>query len=129
MQGAGCVSHDALLAWIALGQQPALPPGLALHAADGCAQTPHEARQQTGIRIPTMRVEFIGHFQPCMTEIYLHIDARMADYIRTHPYAHHLNEPRAVKCLLYTCVPTTGSCLGCSINTSCIRRSSPDALT
>ena len=22
-----------------------------------------------------------------MTEIYLHIDARMADYIRTHPYA------------------------------------------
>ena len=34
----------------------------------------------------TMRVELIGHFQPCMTEIYLHIDARMADYIRTHPY-------------------------------------------
>ena len=26
------------------------------------------------------------HFQPCMTDIYLHIDARMADYIRTHPY-------------------------------------------
>ena len=22
-----------------------------------------------------------------MTEIYIHIDARMADYIRTHPYA------------------------------------------
>ena len=34
----------------------------------------------------TMRVELIGHFQPCMTDIYLHIDARMADYIRTHPY-------------------------------------------
>ena len=33
-----------------------------------------------------MRVELIGHFKPCMTEIYLHIDARMADYIRTHPY-------------------------------------------
>ena len=33
----------------------------------------------------TMRAELIGHFQPCMTEIYLHIDARMADYIRTHP--------------------------------------------
>ena len=33
-----------------------------------------------------MRVELIGHFQPCMTDIYLHIDARMADYIRTHPY-------------------------------------------
>ena len=23
--------------------------------------------------------------KPCMTDIYLHIDARMADYIRTHP--------------------------------------------
>ena len=34
---------------------------------------------------PTMRAELIGHFKPCMTEIYLHIDARMADYIRTHP--------------------------------------------
>ena len=34
----------------------------------------------------TMRAELIGHFEPCMTDIYLHIDARMADYIRTHPY-------------------------------------------
>eukprot|EP01048_Picozoa_sp_COSAG05_P000400 COSAG05_NODE_11_length_38500_cov_831.349861_9_plen_37_part_00 len=34
-----------------------------------------------------MRAELIGHFQPCTTDIYLHIDARMADYIRTHPYA------------------------------------------
>ena len=33
----------------------------------------------------TMRVDIIGHFEPCMTEIYLHIDARVADYIRTHP--------------------------------------------
>ena len=33
----------------------------------------------------TMRAELIGHFQPCMTDIYLHIDARMSDYIRTHP--------------------------------------------
>ena len=33
-----------------------------------------------------MRAELIGHFQPCMTDIYLHIDARVADYIRTHPY-------------------------------------------
>ena len=24
-------------------------------------------------------------FQPCMTDIYLHIDARMANHIRTHP--------------------------------------------
>ena len=29
-----------------------------------------------------MRAELIGHFEPCMTDIYLHIDARMADYIR-----------------------------------------------
>ena len=36
-----------------------------------------------------MRAELIGHFEPCMTEIYLHIDARMADYIRTHPYIRH----------------------------------------
>ena len=35
-----------------------------------------------------MRAELIGHFKACMTDIYLHIDARMADYIRTHPYAH-----------------------------------------
>ena len=34
----------------------------------------------------TMRVELIGHFKPCMTDSYLHIDARRADYIRTHPY-------------------------------------------
>ena len=32
-----------------------------------------------------MRAELIGNFEPCMTEIYLHIDARMADYIHTHP--------------------------------------------
>ena len=37
------------------------------------------------IAVCTMRAELIGHFEPCMTEIYLHIDARMADYIRTHP--------------------------------------------
>ena len=34
----------------------------------------------------TVRAELIGHCQPCMTDIYLHIDALMADYIRTHPY-------------------------------------------
>ena len=32
-----------------------------------------------------MRVQLIGHFEPCMTEIYLHIVARMADYMATHP--------------------------------------------
>ena len=33
-----------------------------------------------------VRVDIIGHLKSCMTEIYLYIDARMADYIRTHPY-------------------------------------------
>ena len=33
----------------------------------------------------TMRAELIGHFKACVTEIYLHIDARVADYIRKHP--------------------------------------------
>ena len=37
------------------------------------------------VRGGTMRVELIGHSKPCITEIYLYIDARMADYIRTHP--------------------------------------------
>ena len=37
-----------------------------------------------------MRAELIGHFKACMTEIYLHIDARMADYIRTHPYCRRI---------------------------------------
>ena len=32
-----------------------------------------------------MRVDIIDHFKPCMTEIYLHIVARMADYMATHP--------------------------------------------
>ena len=32
-----------------------------------------------------VRVQLIGHLKPCMTEIYLHIVARMADYIATHP--------------------------------------------
>ena len=43
----------------------------------------------THIHSATMRVELIGHFKPCMTDIYLHINARMADYIRTHPYMCH----------------------------------------
>ena len=34
----------------------------------------------------TVRAELIRYFKACMTDIYLHIDARMADYIRTHPY-------------------------------------------
>ena len=35
--------------------------------------------------VRTMRVELIGNSKPCMTEIYIYIDARMADYIHTHP--------------------------------------------
>ena len=35
----------------------------------------------------TMRADIIGHFEACMTEIYLHIVARMADYMATHPTA------------------------------------------
>ena len=33
----------------------------------------------------TMRAELSGQFQPCMTEIDLHIDARTADCSHTHP--------------------------------------------
>eukprot|EP01048_Picozoa_sp_COSAG05_P018417 COSAG05_NODE_2688_length_2769_cov_4.603371_4_plen_163_part_00 len=33
----------------------------------------------------TMRADIVGDFEPCVTDIYLHIDARMADYIRTRP--------------------------------------------
>ena len=57
----------------------------------GCVRQPHVDQLAKGRRTElnfldcTMRVELIGNFQPCMTEIYLHIDARMADYIRTHP--------------------------------------------
>ena len=48
-----------------------------------CAVTADAVRRL--VRLLTMRAELIGHFQPWMAEIYLHIDARMADYIRTHP--------------------------------------------
>ena len=47
--------------------------------------TPFRQAQRKSVSVLTMRAELIGHFEPCMTEIYLHIDARMADYIRTHP--------------------------------------------
>ena len=43
--------------------------------------------QEDATNVRTMRAELIGHFQPCMTEIYLHIDARTADYMATYPYA------------------------------------------
>ena len=37
---------------------------------------PVEARVKRFLRV---------HCKPCTTDIYLHIDARMADYIHTHP--------------------------------------------
>ena len=46
-----------------------------------------------GREVPTLPL--IGHFQPCVTEIYLHIDARMAGYIRTHPGRDATNTLRA----------------------------------
>ena len=51
----------------------------------------------------TMRAELIGHFKPCMTEIYQHIDARMADYIHTHPYVLHFSPPSPSLSLEYHC--------------------------
>ena len=52
-----------------------------------CGKHPGAVRGDTAAANPvcTMRAELIGHFKACMTEIYLHIDARVADYIRTHP--------------------------------------------
>ena len=35
--------------------------------------------------VAQVRAEHTGHFKPCMTDIYLPIDARMADYIRMQP--------------------------------------------
>ena len=59
-----------------------------------CSVTQHSVGRTTGTAsarcatvslLATMRAGIIGHLKPCMTNIYLHIDARMADYIRTHP--------------------------------------------
>ena len=36
------------------------------------------------------------HFVPCMTEIYLRIDARMADYIRTHHHTCMARNPKFI---------------------------------
>ena len=44
----------------------------------------HPATRAALARVTTMRAELIGHLKACMTEIYLHIDARVADYIRRH---------------------------------------------
>ena len=70
---------DAYMATHRHGGLPVRPRGRAY---------PPQRSRTSGRALPklSMRVELIGHFKPCMTEIYLHIDARMADYIRTHPY-------------------------------------------
>ena len=47
------------------------------------AQAVFVSRSSSSVRV---RVQLIGHLQPCMTDIYLHIVARMADYMATHPY-------------------------------------------
>ena len=47
---------------------------------------------------PTMRAELIGHLKPCMTDIYIHIVARMADYIRTHPYEYATCRATCTRC-------------------------------
>ena len=54
-------------------------------AAELAAQEAEDKAALSRREVTTMRVELIGHFEPCMAEIYLHIDARVADYIRTHP--------------------------------------------
>ena len=50
------------------------------------AEQSRKLRSLVARRQSTMRVDIIGHCKPCMTGIFLHIDARMADYIHTHPY-------------------------------------------
>ena len=45
------------------------------------------AHDRIGVRV---RADIIGHLKSCMTDIYLYIDARTADYIHTHPYVMHL---------------------------------------
>ena len=44
-----------------------------------------QVRPRSDHTMYTMRADIIGHFKPCMNDIYIHIDARMADHIRTHP--------------------------------------------
>ena len=47
----------------------------------------HEMQKTEKSNITAMldREVRLTFLKPCMTDIYLHIDARMAHYIRTHP--------------------------------------------
>ena len=87
---AGTVS-DAAAAATTAATPPPLPPVLLaffLLLARSLARSPRPCcLLWRFIIVITMRAELIGHFKPCMTDIYLHVDARMADHIRTHPYA------------------------------------------
>ena len=55
------------------------------HDVVRCVSPAGPARRQHRAQ-HTMRVQLIGHFQPRMTDMLLHIDARMADYMAPHPY-------------------------------------------
>ena len=62
-----------------LGQRPGTQQasyGAAKAALDQLTRVMAMELARNGIRVNglgTMRVELIGHFKPCMTEIYLHI--------------------------------------------------------
>ena len=57
-----------------------------IRLSDSAVSMPQKPILQLAIAFSrTMRAELILHFEACMTDIYLHIDARMANYIRTHP--------------------------------------------
>ena len=63
--------------------------GLTRHTTEGCPR--QETREQLRAaedrsKCVRVRVDRIGHLKSCMTDLYLDIDARTADYIRTHPY-------------------------------------------
>ena len=67
-------SHPRVSKWL---QDSNLAPTEALHQF--YQDTVFRVLAERGRRpVGTMRVELIGHCQPCMTEIYLYIDARMA---------------------------------------------------
>ena len=81
--------------WVEAGQLLAVLSNPSLQAgadmADVASAVHNEDRLHHRTSLPsyyllTMRAELIGHFEPCMTEIYLHIVARMARS-RLHAFA------------------------------------------
>ena len=64
------------------------PKDAALQAAlelPNLEELPAEADDVEQGQVGDTSVQLIGHLYPCMTEIYLHIVARMADSLYTHP--------------------------------------------